>query len=100
MIWGRWSFDLSDARRTGDFSTATVEVADEYGPVDVEIIYRHSSGIVWAMDGDTNSALVVGRRPLLSLADSNYCYTVTISGAKINDSVQTPYEYAVCIPTR
>ena len=100
VIWGRWSFDLSDARRTGDFSTATVEVADEYGPVDVEIIYRHSSGIVWAMDGDTNSALVVGRRPLLSLADSNYCYTVTISGAKINDSVQTPYEYAVCIPTR
>ena len=94
------SFDLPHAYGTGDFSTASVEVADEFGPVDVEIIHRHTYGIVWAMDGDTDSDLVVGRRPLYSLADSDYCYAVTISGAKINDSVQTPYEYAVCILAR
>ena len=98
--WGRWSFDLYGEHRATDFSTATVEVADEYGPVDVEIIYRRSSGMVWAMDGDTNSRLLVGRRPLHSLADSNYCYIVAVSGVKINDTIQTPYEYAVCIPTR
>ncbi|WP_419844799.1 Ig-like domain-containing protein [Candidatus Poriferisocius sp.] len=98
--WGRWSFDLSDAYYTADFSTASVEVSDDFGPVETDIIYRHSSGIVWAMDGDTDSYLLIGRRPLHSLADSNYCYTVTISGVKINDSVQTPYEYAVCVLTR
>ncbi len=97
--WGRWSFDLSDAYRTADFSTASVEVSDEFGPVEVEIIYRRSAGIVWAMDGDTNSYRLRIERPSHIPADSDYCYTVTINGVKINESVQTPYEYAVCILT-
>ena len=98
--WGRWSFDLSDAHYPADFSTASVEVSDEFGPLEVEIIYRHSSGIVWAVNGDTNSYLLSGRRPWYSLADSNHCYTVTIGGVKVGDSIQTPYEYAVCILAR
>ncbi|WP_420432635.1 Ig-like domain-containing protein [Candidatus Poriferisocius sp.] len=95
--WGRWSFELSRAHWPADFSTASVDVSDEFGPVELEIIHRGSSGIVWAMDGDTNSNLLRIERPSQSPADSDYCYTVTISGVKINDSVQTPYEYAVCI---
>ena len=52
------------------------------------------------MHGNAGSGLLIGRRPLYSLADSNYCYTVKVSGVKINGLVQTPYEYAVCILTR
>ncbi len=98
--WGRWSFDLTDAQYLADFSTASVEVSDEFGPLEVEIIYRHSSGIVWAVNGDTNSYLLSGRRPWYSLADSNHCYTVTIGEVRVSDSAQTPYEYAVCILAR
>ena len=95
--WGRWSFELSDAHPSADFSTASVETSDDFGPVELEIIHRGSSGIVWAMDGDTNSNLLSVEPPSQGPADSDYCYTVAISGVKINNSVQTPYEYAVCI---
>ena len=97
--WGRWSFTLPDA----DFSDASVEVSDYDGPVAVRIIDRDplpEPGIVWAMDGLADSYLLIGRRPLHSLADSDYCYTVSISRVKIGGTVQTPYEYAVCILTR
>ena len=52
------------------------------------------------MEGDTNSDVLSGRRPERSLDESDYCYTVKISGVNINGSVQTPYEYAVCILTQ
>ena len=92
-VWGRWSFSLPHA----DFSSATVAVADDAGPVQVEITTRASGGgapenaIVWAVGGDTNSAL------LTEPDDGDHCYTVTISDATINRAVQTPYEYAVCV---
>ena len=98
--WGRWSFSLSDAHYPADFSTASVEVSDEFGTLAIEVIHRDSTGIVWGMHGNADDGLVIGRRPLYSVAESNYCYTVTIGGVKINDSVQTPYEYAVCVLTR
>ena len=90
VSWPRWSFDLSDPLLLADFSSASVEVFDDLGPVEVEIIYRHPLGVVWAMDGAAYSNL---------LAQSNSCYTVTIGDVKISGSVQTPYEYAVCIVT-
>ena len=98
--WGRWSFNLTDAHRPADFSTASVEVSDQFGPIEIEILSRLSSGIVWGMHGNAVSGLLPPRRPLRSVADSNYCYTVKISGVRINGSVQMPYEYAVCVLTR
>ena len=53
-VWGRWSFALP----AGDFSAATVTVTNDDGPVQVQILTRAvflESGIVWAVDGKTNS---------------------------------------------
>ena len=89
--WGRWSFSLADA----DFSTASVAMADASGGVAVEILDRDSRvgepAIVWAVAGDTNSALLPAPR------DGDHCYAVTISGVRVNDEIQTPYEYPVCV---
>ena len=90
VVWGRWSFTLSNA----DFSNATVAVVDDNGPVEVQIINRDpitETGIVWAMDGDTNSRTHI--RPL----NGDLCYAVTISGVQIGGETQPPYEYATCV---
>ena len=92
-VWGRWSFSLQHA----EFSSATVAVADDSGPVQVEIVTRDSDGsapenaIVWAVGGDTNSAV------LPEPDDGDHCYLVTIEGVRVGRSVEPPYEYAVCV---
>ena len=91
VVWGRWSFSLAGA----DFSTASVAMADTSGAVAVEILDRDSRAgepaIVWAVAGDTNSTLLPAPR------DGDRCYSVTISGVRVNDEIQTPYEYPVCL---
>ena len=100
VTWGRWSFSLNNA----DFSAASVTMADDSGSVRVEIIARDSAPagghrsapeptIVWAVAGDTDS------RPLPAPSGGDHCYTVTITGVRIADSLdsQDPYEYAVCV---
>ena len=92
-VWGRWSFQIGGA----DFGSATVRVADDHGPVLVEIIARLSArgapeaSIVWAVHGDG------GSREFPTFPDSDYCYTVTVSRVKIGGAVQTPYQYATCL---
>ena len=101
-VWGRWSFSMryvaSHTNDNGDtvriveepdFSSATVAVSDDDGPVPIEVIHR-GGPLVWAMRGDVNS----GRhwRPA-----SDYCYTVTISGVIVDGTVEDPYEYMVCV---
>lgn len=90
-VWGRWSFSLADA----DFSTASVVMADASGAVAVEILDRDSRvgepAIVWAVASDTNSVLLPAPR------DGDHCYAVTVSDVRIDDEIQTPYEYPVCV---
>ena len=104
-VWGRWSFSRqrieTEVTRVGnttytrwflsgpDFSSASVAVSDDSGPVPTEIIHRDGA-LVWAMDGDTGSA------PSPEPAH-DHCYTVTISGVRVGGAVQAPYEYAVCV---
>ena len=97
---GRWSFadaspdvglDLMGPRlRRSFFSSATVTMSDDNGPVDAEIIHRGHT-LTWAVAGDTNS------NPLSAPSDGDHCYTVRITGVQINGATQQPYEYAVCI---
>ena len=92
-VWGRWSFTLPDA----DFTNAAVAVADNGGPVEVQIIYNQpvvEPGIVWAMDRDEQSAR--HPRPI----DGDLCYAVAITGVKIEGETQPPYEYATCVTDR
>ena len=94
-VWGRWSFSLSGA----NFRVATVTVADEHGPVPVEVLVRsvRSGGqapepaIVWAVYGRSDSS------QFPEPTDGDSCYTVTISNVIVAGSVQTPYEYATCL---
>ena len=93
----------SDVWETGaDFSAATVSVSDDSGSVPVEVLARVNAPgvalliapepvIVWAVAGDTDS------QPLSAPTDGDHCYTVTVSGVKIAETVTTPYEYAVCV---
>ena len=107
VVWGRWSFSkqwiATEVTRSGnvtytrlfltqpDFSRATVTVTDHDGPVETEIIHRDTA-LVWAMHGDTNSAL------LPEPTDGDHCYTLTISNVEEDDgAVQAPYQYAVCV---
>lgn len=89
-VWGRWSFGLK-----ADFSDATVEMADESGPVDLEVISRNRGfgdpAIVWAVEGDTDSDRHA--QP----ADGERCYSVTISGAMVDSVLQDPYAYMTCV---
>ena len=91
VAWGRWSFSLAGA----DFADAKVTVADDTGPVKAKVIAREPGigepGLVWAVAGDTNSRLVAAPR------DGDRCYAVTISGVRIGDEEQPPYEYPVCL---
>ena len=104
-VWGRWSFSMQriemETSRVGnttytrwflsgpDFSSASVALSDDNGPVATEIIHRDGA-LVWAVNGDTRSA------PLPEPAD-DHCYTVTISGVRVGGTLQVPYEYAVCV---
>ena len=104
-VWGRWSFGLAALESQcgqpalwqcrPDVSGATVAMADESGPVDIEIIARGEllteATIVWAVEGDTNSA--VRAKP----DDAEHCYTVTISGIRVEGTVEDPYEYMTCV---
>ena len=90
-VWDKWSFSLPDA----DFSAATVSVVDHIGPLQVTILgtdwwYREKS-IIWSISPSANS----DTRP--APTGSDHCYTVTISGVRINSSLQAPYQYAVCL---
>ena len=105
-VWGRWSFARQriarEVTRSGntiytrlslsgpDFSEAAVAMSDDHGPVPTRIIYRDDA-LVWAVDGDTDSARLPEPR------DGDHCYTVTISGVQVDGTTQAPYEYAVCI---
>ena len=100
-VWGRWSFSIQlVVTETTDFyqrrflsgpdlAQAEVVVTDDDGTVPTEVIHRDGR-LVWAIDGDTNSALVPP--PLYG----DRCYTVTISGVRLGGNIQAPYEYAVC----
>ncbi|WP_420437260.1 cell wall-binding repeat-containing protein [Candidatus Poriferisodalis sp.] len=104
-VFGRWSFGLAALEwQCGqpalwqcrpDVSEATVVMADESGPVDIEIIARADrlteATIVWAVGGDTDSA--VHAKP----DDAEHCYTVTISGIRVEGTVEDPYEYMTCV---
>ena len=90
VAWERWSFVLPNA----DFSGASVEVSDEHGPVEVQVIDRDrfiETGIVWAMGGESDSDLL----PDPSAGD--HCYAVKISGVVVNGAVEAPFEYTVCV---
>ena len=93
-VWGRWSLTPSG---TADYSDATVTVVSESGPIAVEIIHRETyrgfprPAIVWAMDGDTESS------PSQEPIHGDQCYTVTVSGVKVNRVRQDPYEYVTCL---
>ncbi len=105
-VWGRWSFSRQhigrEATRSGttthiklflsgpDFSQAVVAVSDDDGPVPAQIIHRDDA-LVWAVHGDTQSA----QRPAPD--DGDHCYTVSVSGVRIDGAVEVPYEYAVCV---
>ena len=91
VVWGRWSFSLAGA----DFLEASVAVTDGSDPLAVEILDRDAlvgePGIVWAVAGDTNSALLPAPR------DGDRCYEVTVSGVGVGGETQAPYEYPVCV---
>ena len=105
-VWGRWSFArqriATEVTRSGniiyttrflsgsDFSEAVVAVSDDDGPVQTEIIHRDDA-LVWAVDGDADSALLPEPR------DGDHCYAVKISGVQDDGTTQAPYEYTVCI---
>ena len=89
-LWGRWSFTLPNA----DFGAATVEVTNDHGPVQVQILTRAGfleRGIVWAVDGRTDS------QPLSQPTDGDLCYTITISNVYVAGAKQTPFQYATCV---
>ena len=106
VVWGRWSFSKqwiqTEVTRSGnvtytrwfltqpDFSDAAVSVTDDDGAVETMIIHRDTA-LVWAVESDTQSDL------LDEPTGGDRCYTVTISGVRENTTVQTPYEYAVCV---
>ena len=106
VVWGRWSFSkqriATEVTRSGnvtytrwfltqpDFSDAAVSVTDDDGPVETMVIHR-GTALVWAMEGDTQSAI------LAEPTGGDRCYKVTISGVRENDTLQVPYEYAVCV---
>ena len=106
VVWGRWSFSkqwiATEVTRSGnttytrwfltqpDFSDAAVSVTDDDGPVETMIIHRDTA-LVWAMEGDTRSAI------LAEPTGGDRCYKITISGVRENDTLQVPYEYAVCV---
>ena len=87
VVWGRWSFSNESA----NFLDATVTVADDDGPVQVNILSRPGDAIVWAVAGDPNSL------PMRVPVYGDHCYKVTISGVTVNGILQTPYEYATCL---
>ena len=105
-VWGRWSFArqriATEVTRSGnitytrlflsgpDFSEAAVAMSDDYGPVPTRIIHR-DDGLVWAVDGDTDSARLAEPR------GGDYCYTVKVSGVQVDSATQASYEYAVCV---
>ena len=89
-VWGRWSFTLPG----GDFSAATIEIINDHGPVQVQILTRAGflePGIVWAVHGQTDS------QQLSQPADGDLCYTVTISNVYVAGTRQTPFQYATCL---
>ena len=85
-VWGRWSFQLPGA----DFGSATVTVADDYGPIPVEVLGR-GTAIVWAVHGDWNSEALPG------FSSGDYCYTVTISNVRADGTTQVPFQYFTCL---
>lgn len=97
-VWGRWSFSLSEA----DFSSATVSVVGEDGPVTVSVLDRiqaeepgsriaPEAAIVWSVRGDTDSTA------LPAPTDGDECYTVTIAGVKVQGTVRPDYRYTTCV---
>ena len=94
-VWSRWSFSTVRTRPLlsgPDFSQARVAVSGDDGPVPTTIIHRDEA-LVWAVGDDDG-----GRGRGVSVhVDADNCYTVTISGVRIDGAVETPYEYAVCL---
>ena len=84
MTYTRWFLTQPD------FSGATVSVVDDDGVVEAVIVHAETA-LVWAMAGDTESAL------LGEPTGGDRCYKITISGVRENGVVQVPYEYAVCV---
>ena len=97
-VWGRWSFSLAGA----DFGSASVSVRDELGAMGVQVLERiqpadpssriaPEASIVWAVGGDTESALL----PLPDNGDE--CYTVTVSGVRVGGATQPNFTYRTCV---
>ena len=94
MLPQLWSFMLAKA----DFSRASVSVADHSGSVPVTIAGSdawYQERVIWWSVADVDA---LARR--VGPTDADHCYTVTVSGARINSKIQSPYEYAVCILDR
>ena len=97
-VWGRWSFSLAGSswwvnpEHAHYFSSATVTMFDHTGQIPTRIIAASMGRIVWAVAGDTNSAV----HPQPRSADR--CYTVTIRGVWLDYSPQEePIQYATCV---
>ena len=93
-VWGRWSFELprgASWHQNVSTSAATVSVSNDAGPVPFRILIKGVGLVVWAVGGDTDSD------PHPAPTDGDDCYIVTVSGVRIDDEIQTPYEYAVCV---
>lgn len=84
-VWPRWSFSLPDA----DFSTATVVIRDDAGPIQTTVVARPAS------HGAPEPSIVWETRPAFS--EDDHCYMIIVTGVILNGSVATPYEYAVCV---
>jgi S-layer homology domain/Cysteine-rich secretory protein family len=96
--WGRWSFSLSGA----DFSNATVSVQDSLGAVQVSVLARiqpedpnsrlaPEPTLVWAVGGDTNSAV------LPPPTNGDECYDITVGDVSIGGATQPDYTYRTCV---
>lgn len=97
-VWGRWSFSLAGA----DFSAATVSVRDSLGALGVQVLERiqpanpssliaPEASIVWAVGGDTESAL------LPAPDNGDECYTITVGGVRVGGAVQPNFTYRTCV---
>lgn len=96
-VWQRWSFALPGR---ADFTSATVAVVGEDGPLGTTVVHRDDrqsrptggiAAIVWELEG-------IGEYQSMRQPDAgDQCYVVTVSGVRLNTVVQDPYEYSTCV---
>ena len=96
-VWKRWSFTVLGR---ADFSTASVTVVGEGGPLAITVVHRddrnsrppgRSPAIVWELEG------IGPYESMREPTDGDQCYVVTVSDVKLNTIVKDPYEYSTCV---